>query len=77
MKMTGSRRAGPPSGYVTPLYPLTPVVYIALSAGLLFLLAAGSPRQALAGAGVVLSGLPVYYLLFRRRAAGLKEEPER
>jgi len=71
------RRAGPPSGYVTPLYPLTPVVYIALSAGLLFLLAAGSPRQALAGVGVVLSGLPVYYLLFRRRAAGLKEEPKR
>src|SRR5215207_4522983 len=71
------RRKGPPSGYVTPLYPLTPVVYIALSAGLLFLLAAGSPRQALAGVGVVLSGLPVYYLLPRRRAAGLKEEPER
>lgn len=72
------RRKGGASEYLTPLYPLTPVVYIALSAGLLFLLAAGSPRQALAGVGVVLSGLPVYYLLFRRRAARLQqEEPER
>jgi len=68
------RRKGPPSGYATPLYPLTPVVYVALSAGLLFLLALGSPRQALAGTGVVLLGLPVYYLLFQRRAAGLKPE---
>jgi APA family basic amino acid/polyamine antiporter len=67
------RRGGPPSEYLTPLYPLTPALYIALSAGLLFLLAMGSPRQALAGVGVVLSGLPVYYLLFRRRAAGLNE----
>lgn len=72
------RRKGPPSEYMTPLYPLTPVVYIVLSAALLFLLAAGSPRQALAGVGVVLLGLPVYYLLFRRRAVELKqEEPER
>ena len=60
------RRAGPPPEYVTPLYPLTPVVYIVMSAGLLFLLAAGSPRQALAGLGVVALGLPVYYLVFRR-----------
>jgi len=71
------RRKGPASGYVTPLYPLTPAVYLVLSAGLLFLLAMGSPRQALAGAGVVLSGLPVYYLHARRRAAREKEEPER
>ncbi len=68
------RRGGAPSEYLTPLYPLTPSVYIALSAGLLFLLALGSPRQALAGTGVVLSGLPVYYLLFRRRAVGSKQE---
>jgi APA family basic amino acid/polyamine antiporter len=61
------RRKGPSSEYVTPLYPLTPLVYIVLSAGLLFMLAAGSPRQALAGLGVVALGLPVYYLVFRRR----------
>jgi APA family basic amino acid/polyamine antiporter len=61
------RRGGRASEYVTPLYPLTPVVYLVLSAGLLFLLAADSPRQALAGLGVVALGLPVYYLVFRRR----------
>lgn len=61
------RRRGPAPEYSTPLYPLTPVVYLTLSAGLLCLLAAGSPLQALAGLGVVALGLPVYYLLFRRR----------
>jgi APA family basic amino acid/polyamine antiporter len=60
------RRKGGAAEYATPLYPLTPVVYVLLSAGLLFLLASGSPRQALAGLGVVALGLPVYYLLFRR-----------
>jgi APA family basic amino acid/polyamine antiporter len=52
---------------MTPLYPLTPAVYLVLSAGLLLLLALGSPRQAFAGVGVVALGLPVYYLVFRRR----------
>lgn len=61
------RRKGGAPEYLTPLYPLTPIVYLILSAGLLFLLAAGSPRQALAGVVVVLLGLPVYYLVFRRR----------
>jgi APA family basic amino acid/polyamine antiporter len=63
------RRRGGEATYMTPLYPLTPAVYIVLSAGLLFLLAAGSPRQALSGVLVVASGLPVYYLVFRGRAA--------
>jgi APA family basic amino acid/polyamine antiporter len=62
------RRRGGPAGYMTPLYPLTPAVYLALSAGLLLLLAADSPRQALSGVAVVALGLPVYYLFFRRRA---------
>src|SRR5205085_8620182 len=61
------RRRGEPAEYMTPFYPLTPAVYLSLSAGLLFLLAAGSPLQALAGIGVVALGLPVYYLFFRRR----------
>ena len=61
------RRRGEPAAYMTPLYPLTPVVYLLLSAGLLFLLAAGSPKQAFSGVAVVALGLPVYYLVFRRR----------
>ena len=67
------RRKGGAAEYMTPLYPLTPAVYLVLSAGLLFLLAAGSPKQALAGLGVVALGLPVYYLLFRRRGAARAE----
>jgi APA family basic amino acid/polyamine antiporter len=63
------RRGGGAAGFLTPLYPLTPAVYIVLSAGLLFLLAGNNPRQALAGVAVVALGLPVYYLFFRRRAA--------
>jgi APA family basic amino acid/polyamine antiporter len=63
------RRRSGAAEYATPLYPLTPIVYVLLSAGLLFLLALGSPRQALAGVAVVALGLPVYYLVFRRRAA--------
>ncbi len=62
------RRRGGEAGYATPLYPLTPAVYLLLSAGLLFLLAAGSPREAFSGVGVVASGLPVYYLVFRGRS---------
>ena len=61
------RRRGGPAEYMTPFYPFTPAVYLVLSAGLLFLLALGSPRQAFAGVGVVALGLPVYYLVFRGR----------
>lgn len=71
------RREARPAGFRTPLYPLTPVVYLALTALLLFLLASQNPKQALAGVAVVALGLPFYYLLFRRRAAsGVAEGKE-
>jgi basic amino acid/polyamine antiporter, APA family len=69
------RRKGGTAEFTTPLYPLTPAVYILLSAGLLVLLAGGRPLQAFAGLGVVALGLPVYYLVIRGRAprAGVEE----
>ncbi|MET0624320.1 MAG: amino acid permease [Pyrinomonadaceae bacterium] len=67
------RRREPRAPYLTPLYPVTPAVYILLSAALLVLLAAGRPRQALSGIAVVALGLPVYYLFFRGRAAAAAE----
>jgi APA family basic amino acid/polyamine antiporter len=68
------RRGRPPAAFTTPLYPVTPVVYLALSALLLFLLASDSPVQAFSGVAVVALGLPFYYLFFRRAdAAGEKE----
>jgi APA family basic amino acid/polyamine antiporter len=55
-----------PPQYLTPGYPVTPVIFLLLVAGLLFLLASNNPKQAFVGAGVVALGIPVYYLLFRR-----------
>ncbi len=53
--------------YLTPGYPLTPLIFLLLIFLLLVLLGSNSPRQSLLGVGVVAMGLPAYYLLFRRR----------
>jgi len=55
-------------GFRTPLRPVMPAVFVALSVLLLVMLAAGRPVQAALGVGVVLLGLPVYFLLRRRGA---------
>jgi APA family basic amino acid/polyamine antiporter len=60
------RKSGSPN-YLTPLFPLTPAIFLLLILVLLFLIAANNPRQALLGLGVTLLGLPIYYLLFRRQ----------
>ncbi|MEW6129032.1 MAG: amino acid permease [Acidobacteriota bacterium] len=63
--------------FQTPLYPLTPIVFLALGAILLVLLAANNPVQALAGVAVVALGAPVYFLFFRKNVStmvSLKEE---
>jgi basic amino acid/polyamine antiporter, APA family len=67
------RREGGSPGFSTPLYPLTPAVFLLLSVTLLFLLAANSPLQAALGVGVVALGLPFYYLVFRRERSAGKE----
>ena len=56
--------------YQTPLYPVTPIVFLVMLLGLLFLLAGNNPRQAFLGVGVVALGLPVYMFLFRGRSLG-------
>lgn len=71
------RRNEDASVYKTPLYPVTPIVYLLLSAGLLFLLARDNPKQALYGVMVVAAGLPFYYLVFRRGSAAKKSEGEK
>ena len=53
--------------YKTPGYPATPTAFLLLILLLLILLAGGNPRQSLLGVAAVASGLPVYYLLFRRK----------
>ena len=73
------RREGRPAAFMAPLYPATPIVYLGLSALLLFLLASNNPKQALLGVAVVALGLPFYYLLFRRAptATDVEEEKEK
>jgi APA family basic amino acid/polyamine antiporter len=61
------RKEGGASVFMTPLYPLTPVIYLALTAALLFMLASDRPKYAFTGVAVVLLGLPFYHLIFKRR----------
>jgi APA family basic amino acid/polyamine antiporter len=53
--------------YLTPGYPVTPVIFLLLILLLLVLLAGNNPGQAFLGLLVVALGLPIYRLLFRRR----------
>ncbi|HEY0169915.1 MAG TPA: amino acid permease [Pyrinomonadaceae bacterium] len=66
------RRSTSGSSYLTPGYPATPIIFLLLIALLLFLLGANNPKQALLGFAVVASGLPFYYLIFRRTRAAQK-----
>ena len=53
--------------YLTPGYPVTPIVFLVLIFVLLVLLGSNNPLQAMLGVGVVALGYPVYLLLFRRQ----------
>jgi APA family basic amino acid/polyamine antiporter len=53
--------------YLTPGYPLTPIVFLVMLLVLLVLLAANSPMQAFLGVAVVSLGLPVYLFLYRNK----------
>jgi APA family basic amino acid/polyamine antiporter len=68
------RRARSETAYLTPGYPVTPVIFLLLILLLLVLLAASNPGQAFLGLGVVALGLPIYHLLFRRSGKAKKEQ---
>jgi APA family basic amino acid/polyamine antiporter len=61
------RRPSAETKYLTPGYPVTPIIFLLLILLLLLLLAGNNPGQAALGLCVVAFGLPIYYLLFRRR----------
>jgi APA family basic amino acid/polyamine antiporter len=61
------RKGQPASAYRTPGYPVTPAVFLLLTALLLVLIAGNDPWRALLGVAVVAAGLPVYYFIFRSR----------
>jgi APA family basic amino acid/polyamine antiporter len=55
-----------PGAYRVPGWPVTPLVFLAMLAVMLVLLALGSPRQTALGVAVVVAGIPVYHLLVSR-----------
>jgi basic amino acid/polyamine antiporter, APA family len=62
--------------YLTPGYPITPIIFLVLIAILLILLGSNSPGQSLVGVGVVMLSLPAYFL-FRRRSREVSSEGDR
>ena len=55
------------AGYLTPGYPVTPIIFLALIVLLLVLLGGNNPKQAFLGVAVVSLGLPFYLFVFRRK----------
>jgi basic amino acid/polyamine antiporter, APA family len=53
--------------YLTPGYPVTPIVFLVMLLVLLVLLAVENPVQAFRGVAVVSCGLPVYLFLYRNK----------
>lgn len=61
-------RSRPHDGYTTWGYPVTPLVFLAVTGVVLLLIAAQNPVQAALGVAVTLLGLPFYYLFFNRNS---------
>ncbi len=61
------RRSSSAPQYQTPGFPVTPVVFLALVVVLLSMLLVSRPLQALAGAAIVLAGVPFYSVITRNR----------
>ena len=53
--------------FLTPGYPVTPIIFLVMIAVFLLLMAGDRPKQAFLGLGVVALGLPVYLFLFRNK----------
>jgi basic amino acid/polyamine antiporter, APA family len=70
-------RAGNKIENAPPGFPLTVILFLLLVGVLLFLLGSQDPKHALIGVGVVLLGIPVYYLLFRREQSERKTRGEK
>ena len=53
--------------YLTPGYPIIPIVFLIMIVFTLILLGGNNPKQAFLGVAVVALGLPVYLLVFRNK----------
>ena len=54
------------SGYKTILYPFTPIFFLVVTTLVLLMIALRNPVQSFLGVGIVLLGIPVYYLVFSK-----------
>ena len=54
-------------GYRTPLYPLTPILFLIITAVVMFFIAMKNPVNTLIGTIVVMAGVPVYYFMFSEK----------
>lgn len=70
------RRPDAPRAYRTLLYPITPMVFIAICLWFIGFTIFEKPVKAGAGALVVLVGWAVYYFYFRKKAIGTGTTPE-
>src|SRR4029079_13307337 len=55
-------------------YPVVPVLFLIVSTALILMTIRNAPRQSAIGLGLILLGLPVYFLLSRRGASSVKPE---
>lgn len=55
------------AGYKTPLFPITPIIFLVITGVVLFFIGMQDPIRTLAGVAIVLMGIPVYYFVFRKR----------
>ncbi len=53
-------------GYKTILFPLTPIFFLLITTLVLLMIAMRNPFQSFLGAAVVLIGIPVYHLFFKK-----------
>lgn len=58
------------SGFLTPWYPFTPLLFLLVTAFVALMLLLRDPFQSLMGMAVVVTGVPVYWLVFRKRQVG-------
>jgi len=67
-----TRLPGAPRPYRTPLYPLTPILFVAAGIGIVMNTFVADPGNALTGSAIILLGVPVFFLW--KRSHGSKAE---
>jgi basic amino acid/polyamine antiporter, APA family len=66
------RKAGYRRGFHAPGYPLAPLLFVAASAGIVFNQIRANPRDSIFGLGLILLGLPVYFVWSRLHSESRK-----